>query len=83
MPLALVQVALVSSSLLLQVAAIPLEEFYPFGVGSGDLQLPANDDGSTGPITLSLPFPFFASAHTTLFVSEINLAIFILEEQIL
>lgn len=53
-----------------QVArCIPLDEFFPFGSDAGDSELPSNDDGSTGPISLTLPFPFFASTHTMLFVS--------------
>ena len=48
--------------------SIPLAQFYPFGSEAGDSELPSNDDGSAGPITLSSPFPFFGRAHTTLYV---------------
>ena len=52
--------------------AIPLEDFYPFGptADGRDLFLPANDDGSSVPIVLNRPFPFFGSRHTSLIVSK-------------
>ena len=48
---------------------IPLAEFYPFGRSEGDSTLIPNDDGSSSAIALSLPFPFFAVDHRSLFVS--------------
>ena len=49
--------------------AIPLENFYPFGAAASGSMLPPNDDGSSAPIFLNRPFPFFGSMHTSLFVS--------------
>ncbi len=41
---------------------------YPFGERAGDLVAPVSNDGSTPPITLSQPFPFFGENRTVLYV---------------
>ena len=58
-------------SLLLQrfSAAIPLEDFYPFGASTTDSNLTQSDDGSSDLIQLLDIFPFFGTGHTTVFVS--------------
>ena len=48
---------------------IPLSDFYPYGVSEGDTALPANDDGSSGEISISILFPYFDQNHDSLFVS--------------
>nr|XP_022329841.1 sushi, nidogen and EGF-like domain-containing protein 1 [Crassostrea virginica] len=48
----------------------PLSQFYPFGATAGDSNLPANDDGSTSSIHISVPFPFFGSSYTSVFVNN-------------
>ena len=57
------------SVLITQVAMIPLEDFYNFGVVHGDEKLPQNDDGSSEEIELSVSFPFFDKDYRSLFVS--------------
>ena len=54
-----------------RATAIPLGDFYPFGSEAGDTSLPSNDDGSSPPITLELPFRFFDEDFSTFFVSYI------------
>ncbi len=41
---------------------------YPFGESLGDSVAAASDDGSTPPIMLSQPFPFFGVNRTVLYV---------------
>lgn len=48
---------------------VPLSDFYPYGVSEGDTALPANDDGSSGEIPISILFPYFDRNHDSLFVS--------------
>ena len=43
--------------------------FYPYGPGVGDRTAPVNDDGSTGVIPISTPFPYFDVPHESLYVS--------------
>jgi hypothetical protein len=52
------------------VAAVPLSAFIPFGQGASDTRLQANDDGSSLPITIRVPFPFFGVSQQTLFVNN-------------
>ena len=52
-----------------ETVAIPLAEFYPFGSEAGDSSLAANDDGSSGSITLSFSFPFFGTDYRMVYVS--------------
>ena len=65
----LVLLCLIATSPLLQLAAGVSSELYPFGDGSLDSSLGPNDDGSSSPITLLRPFPFFDEDRTTVFVS--------------
>ena len=46
-----------------------LKNFYPFGVSEGDKVVTPNDDGSSGEVSISFPFPFFGQDHNSLFVS--------------
>ncbi|XP_020611647.1 protein mesh-like isoform X3 [Orbicella faveolata] len=48
---------------------VPLSDFYPYGVSEGDTALPANDDGSSGEISISTLFPYFDRNHDSLFVN--------------
>lgn len=57
---------------------IPLEQFYPYGDNSGDLILAANDDQSSRPIKLTVPFPFFDEEKLTIFVSKACMSVVIL-----
>ena len=55
------------------VKCIPLNEFYPFGIGTAvefgtDTFLPPNDDGSSDQILLTSVFPFFDENFDTIFV---------------
>jgi hypothetical protein len=52
------------------VAAVPLSTFIPFGQAAGDTRLQANDDGSSLPINLRVPFHFFGVPQQTLFVNN-------------
>ena len=45
---------------------------YRFGVSAGDFQLEREDDGSSPPISLSIPFPFFGTSESTLYVSWLH-----------
>ena len=58
----------------------PLSQFYPFGATAGDSNLPANDDGSTSSIHISVPFPFFGSSYSSVFVSALYISCFIIIE---
>ena len=49
--------------------AIKVKNFYPFGQSEGDQVVPANDDGGSGKVPISFPFPFFGQDHNSLFVS--------------
>lgn len=49
--------------------AFELSNFYPFGVREGDYVVPQNDDGSSGMVSISIPFPFFDQNHNSLFVN--------------
>ena len=49
--------------------AIKLKNFYPFGQSEGDQVVPPNDDGGSGKVPISFPFPFFGQDHLSLFVS--------------
>ncbi len=51
------------------VGGVNLDEFYPHGDNVGDLILHDNDDSSTTPINLTVPFPFFDRDRDVIFVS--------------
>eukprot|EP00057_Strongylocentrotus_purpuratus_P021273 XP_011675747.1 PREDICTED: sushi, nidogen and EGF-like domain-containing protein 1 [Strongylocentrotus purpuratus] len=44
--------------------------FFPYGLNEGDEFLPANDDGSTNELPITIAFPFFDHDHTSLFVNN-------------
>jgi Nidogen-like/Dockerin type I domain len=52
------------------VTAVPLSAFIPFGQAVGDTRLQANDDSSSSPISLRVPFSFFGVPQPTLFVNN-------------
>lgn len=51
------------------VTSYPLSQFYLFGSAAGDNNFPAYDDGSTSRIPVSVPFQFFGSAYSSIYVS--------------
>lgn len=55
---------------LAHVSAVPLSEFYSYGVSVGDQALPRSDDGSSPAIELEVPFRFFGRQRSTVFVSS-------------
>ncbi|XP_022783564.1 sushi domain-containing protein 2-like [Stylophora pistillata] len=59
--------------------AIVLPNFYPFGVIEGDQLVPTNDDGSSGTIPISIPFPFFDKNQNSLFVNTNGVISFLVE----
>ena len=52
--------------------AINQSLFYPFGPDVGDSVMEANDDGSSGGVTINVGFPFFATSNTEVFVRTIH-----------
>ena len=52
------------------LALVELKDFYPYGRNEGDAIVPRNDDGSSGIIDISFPFPFFDRDHNFLYVSN-------------
>ncbi|XP_054644529.1 sushi, nidogen and EGF-like domain-containing protein 1 isoform X4 [Dunckerocampus dactyliophorus] len=60
-------------------AAVPLEDFYPFGLDQGDSQTVAQDDGGSGLVEISVAFPFFGDRHTGLYVNNNGLVSFLRE----
>ena len=48
-----------------------VSSLYCFGVSAGDIQLEREDDGSSPPITLSIPFRFFGASENILYVSQL------------
>lgn len=53
------------------VAAVPLQDFYPFGREQGDARTVAQDDGGSR-LVISVAFPFFGDRHTGLYVSILS-----------
>ena len=51
------------------VNGVDLVDFYPFGDNNGDDNVFPNDDASSLPINLPVPFPFFDIDRDTVFVS--------------
>ncbi|CAH3035734.1 unnamed protein product [Porites lobata] len=49
--------------------AMKLGNFYPFGESEGDKVVTPNDDGSSGEVSISFPFPFFGQEHDSLFIN--------------
>uniref|UniRef100_A0A8W8I3F3 G-protein coupled receptor 133 n=1 Tax=Magallana gigas TaxID=29159 RepID=A0A8W8I3F3_MAGGI len=52
------------------VTGFPLRQFYRFGSDEGDSILPSNDDESTPRIDVSVPFPFFGSSYSSIYVNN-------------
>ncbi|XP_038073810.1 sushi domain-containing protein 2-like isoform X2 [Patiria miniata] len=55
------------------------ELLFPFGAGEGDSFLPPNDDGSSGEIPITIPFPFFDHNHDSLFVNTNGVISFLIQ----
>src|SRR5215467_12188127 len=51
------------------VGAVPLNAFIPFGPSVDDTRLPVDDNSSSPPISLYVPFYFFGVPQLTLFVN--------------
>ena len=45
---------------------------YCFGVSAGDIQLEREDDGSSPRISLSIPFRFFGTSESIIYVSQLH-----------
>ena len=54
-----------------RIEAIPLNDFYQFGLAAGDVALDRSDDGSSPEITLPV-FSFFGQSFESLFVSGLS-----------
>jgi hypothetical protein len=59
------------------VHAIPLRQFYPFGIDAGDSVLPRFDDGVSDAIPLLPGFRYFGSSYTNIYVSFLHVLLFI------
>nr|XP_031308454.1 sushi, nidogen and EGF-like domain-containing protein 1 isoform X1 [Camelus dromedarius]XP_031308455.1 sushi, nidogen and EGF-like domain-containing protein 1 isoform X1 [Camelus dromedarius] len=59
--------------------AVALADFYPFGAERGDAVTPKQDDGGSGLRPLSVPFPFFGSEHSGLYVNNNGVISFLKE----
>lgn len=76
-------VALSSIILSSTVTGFPLSQFYPFDSTAGDSSLPANEDESTPSINVSVPFLFFESSYSSIYVSVfVYVCFFILVEYV-
>ncbi|XP_041485569.1 LOW QUALITY PROTEIN: sushi domain-containing protein 2-like [Lytechinus variegatus] len=62
--------AILILSMDLQTADASSDLFFPFGLSEGDDFLPANDDGSTAELPITVVFPFFDHDYTSLFVNN-------------
>nr|XP_023657699.1 sushi, nidogen and EGF-like domain-containing protein 1 isoform X2 [Paramormyrops kingsleyae] len=60
-------------------AAVPLEDFYPFGLDEGDSLTNKQDDGGSGLVLISVEMPFFGDRHTGLYVNNNGLVSFLRE----
>lgn len=54
------------------VTAIPLNQFYPYGVEAGDSLVERTLDSFSPPIILPLEFSFFGKSFNTIFVSQFD-----------
>ncbi|KAG2462125.1 SNED1 protein, partial [Polypterus senegalus] len=59
--------------------AVPLEDFYPFGIEHGDSRTVKQDDGGSGLLEISVNFPFFGDRHSGLYVNNNGLVSFLRE----
>lgn len=50
-------------------ASVPMSQFLPHGPEAGDITLPPGDDESSGPIPLSINFPFMEHRESILYVN--------------
>ena len=75
---ALISILLLSCDRILTSEAVALPNFYPFRQSEDDQVLPpiANDDQSSGTVSISIQFPFFDQNHNSLFVSRQSLFYF-------
>lgn len=62
-------IVVVLGILIAQSHGVRLSDFYPYGVSNGDTVLPAGDDGDSGSISISTPFPYFNRNHNSLYVN--------------
>ncbi|KAM8874516.1 sushi, nidogen and EGF-like domain-containing protein 1 isoform 2-T2 [Spinachia spinachia] len=60
-------------------SAVPLEDFYPFGLDMGDSETIAQDDGGSRLVEISVAFPFFGDKHPGLYVNNNGLVSFLRE----
>ncbi|XP_043926270.1 sushi, nidogen and EGF-like domain-containing protein 1 [Protopterus annectens] len=60
-------------------AIVPLTDFYPFGTEHGDSTTPKQDDGGSGPLEISVKFPFFGDRHSSLYVNNNGILSFLRE----
>ena len=54
-----------------------MDEFFPFGTDAGDLTLRPNDDGSEGPLSLPIVFPYFDNNHRQIWIANNGLFSFL------
>ncbi|KAK7482407.1 hypothetical protein BaRGS_00026329, partial [Batillaria attramentaria] len=63
-----------------QVASgLPLSMLYPFNRTAGDSDTEKSDDGGSGKVSLTQPFPFFGRRHDKLYVNNNGLISFVSE----
>ncbi|XP_031573725.1 protein mesh-like [Actinia tenebrosa] len=58
---------------------LPVEQFYPFGSLTNDRRVPTNDDGSSGWVSITMPFPFFDNYHDRLYVNTNGVVSFLIQ----
>lgn len=51
------------------LGGVPLDQFFDFGSGHGDLQLRRCDDDCSERVRLTVPFPFFDTLHEKMWVN--------------
>ncbi|XP_062582966.1 sushi, nidogen and EGF-like domain-containing protein 1, partial [Saccostrea cucullata] len=63
-------IVVIVSAILNICICYPLSQFYSYGLAAGDSELPANDDGFTSRIPISVSFPFFGSSYNSIYVNN-------------
>ncbi|BFZ05895.1 hypothetical protein BsWGS_08934 [Bradybaena similaris] len=63
----------------IRVASVSLSELFPFGTSVNDNQTACDDDGGSGEIRLTIPFPFFGRWHDKLYVNNNGVISFVAE----
>ena len=53
------------------VAALPVSEFYPFGLAEGDQRLNRSDEDSSSVVELEVPFTLFGTERRSVYVSDV------------